>query len=118
MLGHVPRIEDELARADLVVVPLLSGTGTRLKILEAWAHRIPVVSTAKGAEGLEATNGEHLSIADEPDDFVAACVRSLLDLELRRHMTQAAFSRFASQYSWSQIGRRLQVLLDRALGLT
>ena len=54
--GYVEHIEDVLARADAVVVPLRAGGGTRIKILEAWAHRIPVVSTTIGAEGLDAEN--------------------------------------------------------------
>ena len=56
VVGKVPRMEPELARADLVVVPLRMGSGTRLKILEAFAHRVPVVSTPLGAEGLARTS--------------------------------------------------------------
>ena len=52
IVGQVPDIEVELARADLVVVPLRFGSGTRLKVLEAFAQRVPVVSTTLGAEGL------------------------------------------------------------------
>ena len=54
----------ELARCRVAVVPLLAGSGTRLKILEAWAAGLPVVSTTIGAEGLPARDGEHLLIAD------------------------------------------------------
>ena len=60
VVGWVPDIEVELARADVAVVPLRYGSGTRVKILEAAAHRIPVVSTTIGAEGLGFEDGRHL----------------------------------------------------------
>ena len=62
--GRVPDIATELARADVVVVPVRYGSGTRLKILEAFAHRMPVVSTTLGAEGLGAEDGVHLLLGD------------------------------------------------------
>ena len=74
VVGQVDDIADELARADVVVVPLRFGSGTRLKVLEAFAHRIPVVSTTLGAEGLGVVDGVHLLVADEPVD-VATAVR-------------------------------------------
>ena len=52
LMGQVPDITDELRRADVIVIPMRYGSGTRIKILEAFAHRIPVVSTTMGAEGL------------------------------------------------------------------
>jgi glycosyltransferase involved in cell wall biosynthesis len=67
LTGQVPDITDELARADIVIIPLRYGSGTRVKILEAFAHRIPVVSTTMGAEGLEVEPGTHLLVADDPD---------------------------------------------------
>jgi glycosyltransferase involved in cell wall biosynthesis len=63
------------------VVPLRFGGGTRIKILEALAHGVPVVSTSAGAEGLGLRHGEHALIADTADDLAAACVRLLLDRE-------------------------------------
>ena len=64
LVGQVPDMADELAGADLVVVPLRFGSGTRLKVLEAFAQRVPVVSTTLGAEGLSAADGVHLLVAD------------------------------------------------------
>ena len=71
--GRVPEIEPELARADVAVVPLRIGSGTRLKILESFAHRIPVVSTTIGADGLDVEDGVHLLLADRPEEF-ARCL--------------------------------------------
>ena len=64
--GRVPDMDPELARADIAVVPLRIGSGTRLKILESFAHRIPVVSTTVGADGLDVQDGVHLLLADRP----------------------------------------------------
>ena len=61
VVGVVPTMESELARADIAVVPIRYGSGTRFKILESFAHRVPVVSTTVGAEGLRVENGVHLS---------------------------------------------------------
>lgn len=101
--GFVPAIESELARADLVAVPLRIGGGTRIKILEAFAHRIPVVSTAVGAEGLEVAPGRDLLIADAPEEFAAACVGLLTDPSLRAAVTDAAHRLFLRHYRWDCI---------------
>ena len=69
VVGVVPDMEPELARADVAIVPLRYGSGTRLKILESFAHRVPVVSTTIGAEGLQVEDGTHLLLADDPADL-------------------------------------------------
>lgn len=73
--GAVAELGGYYADADVVVVPLRTGGGTRIKILEAFGYRTPVVSTQLGAEGIRAVNGEHLLLADTPEEFAAACVR-------------------------------------------
>ncbi len=73
--GYVSDLSTELARTDVMIVPLRHGSGTRLKILEAFANMIPVVSTTIGAAGLDAHDGEHLLIADTPAEFARACTR-------------------------------------------
>jgi glycosyltransferase involved in cell wall biosynthesis len=78
-----------LARAKLAVVPLLSGSGTRFKILEAWAAGRAVVSTTLGAEGLDARDGEHLVIADDAETFATAIARLLQDDALRARLGSA-----------------------------
>ncbi len=61
--------------ADAAVVPLRTGGGTRIKILEAFAHGVPVVSTRIGAEGITVTDGQHLLLADDAEGFARACLR-------------------------------------------
>ena len=105
--GWVPDIRAELARADLVVVPLRYGSGTRLKILEAFAQRIPVVSTSLGAEGLGAVDGVHFLIADSVSEFARACCRLLTDPDLRRSMVASAQAYVLEQFDSTVIEARV-----------
>jgi glycosyltransferase involved in cell wall biosynthesis len=110
--GFVDDLASELNHADLVVVPLRHGTGTRLKILEAFAHAIPVVSTAVGASGLGCTDGHELLLADTPEDFAAACARLLSDVTLREHLAREAYALVADEYDWKVIGQRIGDLVE------
>jgi glycosyltransferase involved in cell wall biosynthesis len=110
LVGPVPDIEGELARADLVVVPLRFGSGTRLKVLEAFAHRVPVVSTTLGAEGLGAEDGVHLLIGDTPTAMARACARLLSDTSLRRQMTERAHRHFLEHFRDELIEQRVAEL--------
>jgi Glycosyl transferases group 1 len=105
--GWVPEMVPELAKADVIAVPLRFGSGTRLKILEAFAHRIPVVSTTLGAEGLEVRDGEHLLLADTTETFAAACARLLQDRELRAHLVDNASSLLSARYSLANARARI-----------
>lgn len=94
LVGQVDDIGIELAGADIVLVPIRFGSGTRVKIVEAFAHRIPVVSTTLGAEGLGAVDGEHLLIGDDPDALARACAQLLSDEALRTRIVDAAYELF------------------------
>lgn len=100
--GHVsPEELDRLYRdAAVLIVPLRSGSGVRVKILEAMAMGVPVVSTSIGAHGLEVVPGEHLLIADDPAEFAAATL-SLLASPARRAALAAAARQLAlARYDW------------------
>jgi len=114
--GYIANMEDALARADLVVVPLRSGVGTRIKILEAWAHRIPVVSTTVGAEGLDHEDGVHLLIADSPAAIAEACRRTLTDPDLRVRLVREADELVRSTYRWSAAEERMAEVAASVLG--
>jgi len=109
LIGPVDDAVEAIARAKVCVVPLLSGSGTRFKILEAWAAARAVVSTTLGAEGLGAKSGEHLSIADDPAEFADAIVRLLKDSEERRKLgeggRQLYLDRFTWRAAWDQLER-------------
>jgi glycosyltransferase involved in cell wall biosynthesis len=100
ILGPVEDAVVELARAKVAIVPLRAGSGTRFKILEAWAAGRAVVSTMIGAEGLGAVDGEHLLLADSPERFADA-VSALLDsAELRRRIGCAGRRLYEERFTW------------------
>jgi glycosyltransferase involved in cell wall biosynthesis len=104
--GTVDDVRAYYRQAAAVAVPLRAGTGTRLKILEAMAAGVPVVSTAIGAEGLEASDGGVILIADSPERF-AASILSLARDPVRRDRMAAAARMWVERYDWSHIGARL-----------
>jgi glycosyltransferase involved in cell wall biosynthesis len=95
------KVEDmahELRRTQLVVVPLRYASGTRIKILEAFAYKRAVVSTKVGAEGIAATDGVHLLIRDRIEDFAAACVGLLHDANWRSELAARGHELFLRRY--------------------
>lgn len=104
--GYVEDITTWLAAADAVVVPLRRGSGTRIKILEAFAHRIPVVSTSIGAEGLDVRDGDELLVADDATGFAAAVVRVLTDAPLSADLVERAARRYERDFDWQVISER------------
>jgi glycosyltransferase involved in cell wall biosynthesis len=94
--GPVADVTPWYESAHAVIVPVRAGGGTRIKILEAFAHRRPIVSTAAGAEGLGVGSGRHLLVADSPADFAADCARLMRDPDLGRALADQGAS-FAAQ---------------------
>ncbi|SPF44633.1 Glycosyl transferase, group 1 [Candidatus Sulfopaludibacter sp. SbA4] len=105
--GQVEDAVAELARARVAVVPLLAGSGTRLKILEAWAAGLPVVSTTLGAEGLTACDGEHLLLADGAARFAGAVSRLLACSDLRRKLGAAGRLLLENEFTWEKAWKKL-----------
>ncbi|MGH9399106.1 MAG: glycosyltransferase family 4 protein, partial [Thermoanaerobaculia bacterium] len=101
--------------AAVAVVPLLAGGGTRLKILEAAACGVPVVSTSVGAEGLSLVNREEILVCDHPEQFARAVAALLADPDARRRQAAAARSRVEREYGWRSISERFAALLARRL---
>jgi glycosyltransferase involved in cell wall biosynthesis len=90
LAGAVPDLAPSYARADLVVVPLRDGAGTRIKVLEAFAHRRPVVATPAAVSGLEVVDGESVHLGTTPAELAAHAVRLLGDpIEARRTVDRA-----------------------------
>jgi len=104
IVGPVDDAIRSLAAVKIAVVPLLAGSGTRFKILEAWAAGRAVVSTTLGAEGLGAHAGEHLLIADDEVTFVAAIESLLEDEAMRRRLGASGrklyLDRFTTDTAW------------------
>lgn len=85
--------------ATLMVVPLLSGGGTRIKILEAFAYGVPVVSTTVGAEGLEVVHGQHLLIADGGSEFASRAISLINDKNLIEQLTRSGAQLLRARYT-------------------
>ena len=98
--GPVENAVAEIARAKLAVVPLLSGSGTRFKILEAWAAERAVVSTPIGAAGLNAIDREHLLLAEGASALAAAVLRLLDDPSLRTQLGQSGRALYLNRFTW------------------
>jgi glycosyltransferase involved in cell wall biosynthesis len=105
VIGEVPEMAPWYRDAHLVVVPIRAGGGTRIKVLEAFAQRRPVVATTIGIEGIAAVDGQHACIADDPGPFATACLRLLHDPELAERMADAAFDLFSRDYSAGRLAR-------------
>lgn len=103
--GAVTDVRPYLRQANVMAVPLDAGGGTRLKVLEAFAAGLPVVSTAVGAEGIEATPGVHYVAAEKPG-FAGALGRLLLEPDRAAGMATAARELARDKYDWAGIGRR------------
>ncbi|MBZ0169868.1 hypothetical protein MELA_00367 [Candidatus Methylomirabilis lanthanidiphila] len=96
--GWVPDMEPVYRDADAVIIPLRAGGGTRIKLLEAFAHGCPVISTVAGARGIDADPGRHLLIADQPAEFAAGCARLMTDAELSACLSASAGSLVRERY--------------------
>jgi MoaA/NifB/PqqE/SkfB family radical SAM enzyme/glycosyltransferase involved in cell wall biosynthesis len=101
--GSVQDIPDYIAAADVCLCPIFSGGGTRMKLLEYMAGSGAIVSTTKGAEGIQYTDGRELLVADDADTMAAAVLDLLDDPERRTQLGRHA-ARFAAAYDWSAVG--------------
>jgi glycosyltransferase involved in cell wall biosynthesis len=110
LVGPVEDLGVELGRADVSVVPIRVGAGTRLKVVEALANHLPLVTTTVGCEGIDLTDGVHARIADDATSFAAACAELLLDGDERQRLADAGAELFARRYDWAGIEARVAEL--------
>lgn len=99
LLGRVDDLAPVYAGVDAVVVPLRAGGGTRIKVLEAFAHLRPVVSTPEGIEGIAALDGTHALVAEGPEAFAEACARLVRESALRSALSANALNLVNSCYT-------------------
>jgi glycosyltransferase involved in cell wall biosynthesis len=107
VVGPVVNAVAELGRARVAVVPILAGSGTRFKILEAWAAGLPVVSTTVGAEGLPARDGHNLLLADGGAAFAEAVTRLLTCSTLRQSLGSAGRLLLEKEFTWDAAWKKL-----------
>jgi glycosyltransferase involved in cell wall biosynthesis len=109
--GTVPDIRPYLWNAKVCIVPLRIGGGTRLKIFESMAARVPVVSTTVGAEGLPVENGNTIYLADDPQTFAARCLELLESKPAAQKLAAEAWDMVSSRFSWEAVSREFERLL-------
>ncbi len=110
VVGRVPSTADTLAAAQIAVAPVRHGSGTRLKILEYFAAGLPVVATAKAAEGLAVEHGRHLLLAETPREMVEALRALHADAGRCTALGAAARALVQARYDWAaQVGALLDV---------
>ncbi|MDX2269732.1 MAG: glycosyltransferase [Bryobacter sp.] len=111
-VGPVENAVEEIAKSKTAIAPLFFGSGTRLKILEAWAARAAVVSTSLGAQGLGANHGEHLLLADTPADFCQALIELHAQESRREQLAQNAAAYCRAHFTWRSTHELLAKLLS------
>jgi imidazole glycerol phosphate synthase subunit HisF len=93
--------------ADAVVIPIRAGGGTRIKALEAFAYRKPVISTSIGVEGIPVNHEQHILIGDTAEDFAGQCVRIMFDSSIAKNLVENSFYLVQSSYTLEVIRERL-----------
>jgi glycosyltransferase involved in cell wall biosynthesis len=111
LTGRLASLDATRRGARMLIVPLRRGTGTRIKILEALAYGMPVVTTSKGAEGLAVEHGQHLLIADEPEEFARAIVQLMRDDPFAAELGTRGRALVEARYTWARQGARLRDLV-------
>ena len=110
--GTVPDIRPYLWTSAVSIVPLRIGGGTRLKIYEAMAAHIPVVSTTIGAEGLSVNPPHDIRIGDTPQHFASHCLELLASPEIRARVSRAAWEMVNSHFSWEHVARCFEKIMQ------
>jgi glycosyltransferase involved in cell wall biosynthesis len=114
-LGYVEDPADEIASWRAMIVPIRVGGGTRIKIVEAFSRMCPVVSTKLGAFGYGVRDGNELLLADIAEEFGAACLRVIADPLLGMKLSENAWKRFLSEWTWEGIGEAVKKAVQSCL---
>lgn len=109
--GRVDDVRQYLAVSDVCIVPIRTGGGTRAKILECFAAKVPVVSTTKGAEGIDAVPGRDIYIAESAVSLADAAIELLSNRDAARRQADAAYELVCRSYSWDSLLERLDAAL-------
>jgi glycosyltransferase involved in cell wall biosynthesis len=106
--GFVTELDELYRKTRVVCAPILSGGGTRVKIIEAAAYGKPIVSTRIGAEGIELRDGIEILLRDDPKSFAEACIGFLKDYALSKQVAMAARSMAVEKYNKVKIQQMIQ----------
>ena len=112
-LGYVEDVRPYFQKCSCLIVPLFSGSGTRLKILEAFSYKIPVVSTSIGAEGLYVSHNKNLYIADTIDDMIEYLTLCCNPQCINNEIVEASYELVKSKYNWECISKRAIEIIEK-----
>lgn len=113
LIGAVPDVRPWMEQTDAVVVPVRTGGGTRIKILEAFSFQRPVVSTTIGSEGIAVRDGKHLLIGDTPESFAEQCLRLMADPALAARLAVNAQRQVEDEYSMDALAQTMASYMNR-----
>jgi glycosyltransferase involved in cell wall biosynthesis len=111
--GLIQDVRPKIEKSWVTIVPLRYGAGTRLKIIESLALGTPVVSTYKGAEGLDVTDGKNILLAETPSEFANAVLRVLHNSDLRKSLSREGRGLVVEKYSSNSMGIKFNSLLKQ-----
>jgi glycosyltransferase involved in cell wall biosynthesis len=111
--GYVTDLTPFVEQSAILVVPVRAGSGMRVRILEAFARGIPVVTTTIGVEGIKARHENQLLVADEPDDFSQMTVRLLRDGELQQRLAENGRILAERRYDWRTALKKMDAVYAR-----
>lgn len=116
--GRVEDVRPYMQQASVYAVPIRIGGGTRLKLYEAMAMELPIVSTTIGAEGLPLEDGKELLLRDSPPDFADAIVKLIRDPDSARSLGTRAGERVRRDFGWKRVGDRFTEILKETVRRT
>jgi Glycosyl transferases group 1/Glycosyl transferase 4-like domain len=111
---YVDDLDPLFDRATIAIAPLWSGAGVKLKTLTLLGAGVPTIATPVALEGIDARDGEHCIIAQQPSDFVNAADRLFADYELRRRLAEAGRALIASRHTWDGAGQAFRRTVEAA----
>lgn len=111
--NYVPDVRTYLNKSKICICPILSGSGTRLKILEYLASRKAVVSTSKGTEGIKVTNGRNILLADLPDEFANHIIRLFTDQKKYNLICKEGEKLIIEKYQWQNSIKKIENVYNK-----
>jgi len=113
MRGFVPDVRDYMKRAAIFVCPIRDGGGTKLKILDAMAQGVPIISSTLGCEGIDVIDGTHVLIANKPEEYLLAVKNLISNLEEQNKLAMNAYDLVKRKYSYGTLGSKFnQIVLS------